>query len=588
MSAATESTGSRFQFAMSLDEAHRALMAPGQNFEIEVKQIGGYPIKTWKNAPPHLRAIFDAGKAWGDLPYLVLDDERVSFAAHAKAASALATVLVEKFGIQKGDRVAIVMRNLPEWAACFWAAVIVGAIVTPLNAWWTGEELEYGLSDSGTKVLFIDAERAERLRDHFANLPALKHSVIVRAAPEADLPPAPGVMRFEDLLPAPKDWAGLPEIDPPSVTIEPDDDATIFYTSGTTGKPKGALGTHRNMITNLMNGSVSAARSFLRRGEMPPVVDPAGPKNAMLLAIPLFHVTASHSILMPAMATGMKLVMMRKWDADRGLELIQEERITHFGGVPAIAWQVIEHPRFAEFDTSSVASVSYGGAPSAAELVRRIVETFPKVQPGQGYGLTETSAAVTNIGAEDYENRPTSCGPPAPVCEVRVVDGEGKDVPIGEVGELWVRGPNVVKGYWNKPEATEAAFGGGWFKTGDLVRRDEEGFIFIVDRAKDMIIRGGENVYCVEVEDILYKHPDVNDAAIVGIPHKVLGEEVGAIVTVKPGSTVTEDALKAWVRSHLANFKVPVKVEIRFEPLPRNPNGKIMKRDLRAVFAPAD
>jgi long-chain acyl-CoA synthetase len=286
------------------------------------------------------------------------------------------------------------------------------------------------------------------------------------------------------------------------------------------------------------------------------------------------------------MASGVKIVMMRRWDATRGLELIQQERINTFGGVPAIAWQVLEHPDLARYDTSSVESVSYGGAPSAPELVRRIVEAFPKVQPGQGYGLTETSAVVSSNGAEDYELRPWSCGPAAPVNDVRVVDPEGRDVPAGEVGELWVRGPNVVNGYWNKPEATQAAFGDGWFKTGDLVRMDEDGFLTIVDRAKDMIIRGGENVYCVEVESALYEHPDVNDAAVIGIPHKVLGEEVGAVVAVRAGSDATEAALQAWVRERLASFKVPVRIDIRTEPLPRNANGKILKRDLRAVFAP--
>jgi len=276
--------------------------------------------------------------------------------------------------------------------------------------------------------------------------------------------------------------------------------------------------------------------------------------------------------------------MMHRWDALKGIELIEAEKINSFGGVPAIAWQVIEHPQLKEFDTSTVESVSYGGAPSSAELVRKIVETFPKVSPGQGYGLTETSAAVTNIGSEDYELRPLSCGPAHPVNDVRVVDGNGQDVALGEVGELWIRGPNVIVGYWNKPEATEAAFGGGWFKSGDLVKMDEEGFIFIVDRAKDMIIRGGENVYCSEIEDILYKHPDISDAAIIGVPHKVLGEEVGAVVTVPPGSTLTAEELKRWVGASLASFKVPAHVRIMYEPLLRNANGKILKRELKALF----
>ncbi len=575
--------------AMSVQRAHALLCQPGTPFELEERTIDGTPMRVWKNAPPSLAALFEMGRAWGDLPYLVLEEERVSYRAHANAAATLAHALRDRFGVAKGDRVGIAMRNLPEFVCAFWAIQLVGGVAMPLNAWWTAQELEYGLADSGARVLIADRERLERLLtlEHegarFPSLPDLAHLIVTRAAGGA---PA-GVVRLEDIIGGPQAWGALAETASPAVEIGPEDLATLFYTSGTTGKPKGAFGTHRNCITNLFNMMVGQARAFLRRGEAPPAADPAAPRKAVLLAVPLFHVTASHSLMVPAMASGLKIVMMHRWDATRGLELIETEKINSFGGVPAIAWQVLEHPDLAKYDTSSVESVSYGGAPSAPELVRRIVEAFPKVQPGQGYGLTETSAAVTTNGAEDYELRPSSCGPLAPVNDARIVDAEGRDVSSGEVGELWVRGPNVVRGYWNKPEATEAAFGGGWFRTGDLVRMDEEGFLTIVDRAKDMIIRGGENVYCVEVESALYEHPDVNDAAVIGIPHKVLGEEVGAIVAVRAGSDATEAALQAWVRERLASFKVPVRIEIRTEPLPRNANGKILKRDLRAVFAPA-
>jgi long-chain acyl-CoA synthetase len=568
-----------FTPAMTIQQAHALLCQPGTPFEMEERVIAGAPMRVWKNAPPSLAAIFEMGRAWGPLPYLVLEEERVSYAAHANAAATLAHVLRDRFGVQKGDRVGIAMRNIPELVCAFWAAQLLGAVAMPLNAWWTAQELEYGLADSGASVLIADGERLERLMSlehqgvRFAALPDLKHVLVTRAASTLD-----GAVRLEDVIGGPQAWDKLAHTPAPQTAIDPEDPATLFYTSGTTGKPKGALGSQRNCITNLFNTMLGQTRAFLRRGEAPPAPDPAAPKKAFLLSIPLFHVTASHSIMVPAMATGMKIVMMRRWDATRGLELIEQERITNFGGVPAIAWQVLEHPDLSKYDTSSVESVSYGGAPSAPELVRRIVEAFPKVQPGQGYGLTETSAAVTSVTGEDYELRPWSCGPIAPVNDVRIVDSEGRDVPQGEVGELWVRGPNVVMGYWNKPEATEAAFGDGWFKTGDLVRIDEETFLTIVDRAKDMIIRGGENVYCVEVESALYEHPDVNDAAVVGIPHKVLGEEVGAIVAVREGSDASEASLQAWVRERLAGFKVPVRIDIRTEPLPRNPNGKILKR----------
>lgn len=574
--------------AMSVQQAHALLCQPGTPFEMEVCTIDGVEMRVWKNAPPSLAALFEMGRAWGELPYLVLDEERVSYRAHANAAATLAHALRDRFGVKRGDRVGIAMRNLPEFVCAFWAIHLLGAVAMPLNAWWTAQELEYGLADSGARVLIADGERLERLLTldyaggRITALPDLAHLIVTRAS--GSLPD--GIARLEDLIGGPNAWKNLAETASPAAEIGPEDLATLFYTSGTTGKPKGAFGTQRNCLTNIFNMMLGQARAFLRRGEAPPAPDPTAPRKAVLLAVPLFHVTASHSLVVPAMASGVKIVMMRRWDATRGLELIQQEKINTFGGVPAIAWQVLEHPDLARYDTSSVESVSYGGAPSAPELVRRILEAFPKVQPGQGYGLTETSAVVSSNGAEDYELRPWSCGPVAPVNDARVVDPEGRDVPVGEVGELWVRGPNVVKGYWNKPEATQAAFGDGWFKTGDLVRMDADGFLTIVDRAKDMIIRGGENVYCVEVESALYEHPDVNDAAVIGIPHKILGEEVGAVVAVRAGSDATEASLQAWVRERLASFKVPVRIDIRTEPLPRNANGKILKRDLRAVFAP--
>jgi len=247
-------------------------------------------------------------------------------------------------------------------------------------------------------------------------------------------------------------------------------------------------------------------------------------------------------------------------------------------------WQVLESPSFGKRDLSSVTAVSYGGAPAAPELVRRIEEAFPAVAPGNGYGLTETSSVTTFNAGADYVRKPDSVGLPVPVCELRVVDPEGRELPAGEVGELWIKGPNVVKGYWNKPEATAETFTDGWLHSGDLARLDDEGFVSIVDRAKDMLIRGGENVYCVEVESVLYDHPDVMDAAVVGIPHRVLGEEVGAVVQVIPGSRATQESLREHVAARLAAFKVPVRIEIRTDPLPRNPNGKILKGELKQAF----
>ncbi|MGB3808769.1 MAG: class I adenylate-forming enzyme family protein [Parvibaculum sp.] len=569
--------------AMSIAEAHAFLTAPGIPFEMEEKVIRGVKMRVWKNAPPTIRDAFLAGRAHGDKTFLVYENDRATYETFARAAITFAHELIAQ-GVKKGDRVAIVMRNLPEWPAVFYGASLVGAIVTPLNAWWTGPELEYGLTDSGAKILIVDAERLERLNEHLGNCPDLKRVYVAR---ERDEIADPLIVKLESVIGAVNDWGKLADRPLPDVGLDPEDDATIFYTSGTTGKPKGALGTHRNIMSNIMASGISAARTFLRRGEMPPQPDPSAPQKSTLISVPFFHATGCHAIMSPSLFGGAKLVMMRKWDPELAMQLIERERITGAGGVPTIAWQLIEHPNRSKYDLSSLEGVSYGGAPSAPELVRKIRETFPKSQAGNGWGMTETSATFTNHQGEDYENRPSSCGPCVPVCEMKIVGPNGEILGPNEVGELYGKGPNVVKEYWNKPEATAQTFIDGWVRTGDLARLDEEGFCYIIDRAKDMLIRGGENIYCVEVENVLYEHPAVMDAAIVAVPHRTLGEEPGAVVHLKPGATATEEELRHFVAAKLAAFKVPVKVVFWPETLPRNANGKILKTELKKVFADA-
>ena len=571
--------------AMSIDQAHALLTQPGSPLETEEAVIGGVKTKVWKNAPPSLRAIVEAARAHGDKIYLVYEDERVSYAAFFRATARLAYAMADA-GVKKGDRVSVIMRNLPEWVVAFYAAASLGAVVTPLNAWWTGPELEYGLTDSGTKLAVVDAERYERLAEHIHNCPDLLRIYVSRCRGDEEIA-HPRVAKLEDVIGAPNDWQALPDAELPPAEVGPEDDATIFYTSGTTGKPKGALATQRAVNTAVLTGAAAAARNFLRRGETPPAPDPNAPQRSSLLSVPFFHVTGCMAVLNPSTFGGAKLVMMYKWDPIRAFELIEREKIQAAGGVPTIAWQLIEHPARANYDLSSLESVAYGGAPSAPELVRRLRETFPKSQPGQGWGMTETCATVTSNGAEDYINRPDSCGPAAPVAKLEIRSPEdGKAVlPAGEVGELWSFGPMNCKGYWNKPEPTAQTYVDGWVRTGDLARLDEEGFCYIIDRAKDMLIRGGENIYCVEVENVLYDHPAVMDAAVVGKPHRTLGEEPAAVVGLKPGAEATEAELRAFVADRLAAFKVPVEIVIRHETLPRNPNGKILKKELKELFA---
>jgi long-chain acyl-CoA synthetase len=574
--------------AMSLAEATAALTAPGQLFEMEEVMIRGIPTRVWKTAPATLRTVLELSRGHGDADFLVYEDERTTFEQHYRIAATLAHRLRDRFGVEKGDTVAIAMRNLPEWVMAFWAVTTAGGVVVPLNAWWTGDEILYGLSDSGAVVAFVDEERASRLRPYHAELPQLRAVVVVSERRDQ----AAQVVSTTGGIPEQPFPEALGEVSagavPPDVDLEPDDDATIFYTSGTTGKPKGAVGTHRNTCTNLMNLFFINTRGQLRYGSS--LADTSGEvQSSYLLTVPLFHATGCHAVMITNTAAGGKLVMMHHFDPERTLELIERERITSFGGVPTMVMQVLDSPDFDRRDVSSVRSVSYGGAPAPPDLVRRIRKHFPVGQPGNGYGLTETSAVTSMNTGEDYVRRPDSVGPAVPVTDVAIVpegyDAEEPDpsLPRGPevIGELWVKGPQVVRGYWRRPEDTAQVLTKGWLHTGDVARLDEEGFIYIVDRAKDVIIRGGENVYSVEVEDALYEHPAVADCAVIGVPHPILGEEVGAVVVLHPGHKVGADELTRHVRDRLAAFMVPTHIWFRRDPLPRNPAGKVLKRALR-------
>lgn len=550
----------------------RKMTAAGSPFEIGETEINGLATKVWKNAPPNLRAIVESSRQFAERDYLVYEDERLTYAEHYRRVAALAHSMTDRFGIGRGDRVALVMRNYPEWPVIFWATVSIGAIIVPLNAWWTAAELDYALRDSGARLLFADGERALALSNTIRDIASLEALIVART--DGKLPR--GSYNLTQLLTAASAVASLP-----AVSIDPDDDATIFYTSGTTGKPKGALITHRNVCTNQVSGVYLRARTEYRYGREP--VQPVE-QIGQLISAPLFHVTGSLSMLCGSTLAGSKIVFMYKWDADTAIRLIEKERLHAFGGVPSMPLQVIESPILGQHDTSSVLAVLYGGAPPSPELAQRIKTVFPNASASNGYGLTETSALTTaNIG-EDYLAKPRSVGLPAPVSEVKIVDGGGQTLPSGEIGEIWIKGPQVIKGYWNKPDANASSFSDGWLHTGDLGYQDEEGFLFVVDRAKDMLIRGGENIYCIEVEDALYHHPDVLDAAVIGIPDRVLGEQVGAMVQARAGSAVDEKTLQDHVRSRLAAFKVPVRIALSDDPLPRNANGKIIKPEIKRLM----
>ena len=573
----SDATGSPAPWpAASLPEIQALLCAPGQRFEMEDVAVRGETIRAWKNVPPTLAGLAALARTHGDAIFLILGEERVSYDAWHRATAKLARHFLA-LGIGKGDRIALAMRNLPEWPVAFFAATAIGAIMVPLNAWWTGQELEYGLKDAGARLLICDEGRHQRLAEHYAALPGLETVLVARA----DGALTGHARALEAIIGTTADYAALPDDDLPDSALAPDDAATIFYTSGTTGEPKGALGTHRNICTNIFSSAYAAARSFLRRGEVPP--DPP-PRAVALLVIPLFHVTACSATMTGAMASGATMIFMHKWHPEEAFRIIERERVTLAGGVPTIAWQLIEHPAREKYDLGSLKTISYGGAPSAPDLVRKIRDVMGAL-PGNGWGMTETMATVTSHSAEDYLNRPDSCGPPVPVSDIKIMAEDGSvELPIGAIGELWARGPQVVSGYWNKPAATAETFVHGWVRTGDLARIDAEGFCYIVDRAKDIVIRGGENIYSTEVENILYDHPAVTDAAVVALPHRTLGEEPGAVVHLAPGVTASERELQDWVRGALAAFKVPVRIVFSDDTLPRNANGKILKTELKRLF----
>ena len=558
----------------SNEEIRGALCAPGQFFEIDTVEIRGVPTRTWKNAPRDLGKVLGQGAAAaGARDFLVLDDERISHERHRQLAERFASSIVE-LGIRKGDRVAIAMRNLPEWSIAFFGAAMAGAIVVSVNAFGTGEELAFAITDADATVVVADSERLERL----ASVPsALTGRVVVGTRLDdrkgRDELPA-NVVTFGELL--------AHEREAPVVDVEPDDPATIFYTSGTTARPKGVLGTHRNICSNLVSMMFSGARSSLRD-------DPGGPKTGppvQLLSVPLFHATGCHSMLVSSAFFGGTLILMRRWDAEVALDLIERERVTSFSGVPAMLWDVLNSPTLDERDLRSVRNFGGGGAASPAELVRRIHERFPESGLATGYGLTETSSITASIGGNDYVARPASVGIPVPICEVRIVDADGRAVPGGEAGEIWIKGANVVPGYWQRPDETAAAFTEGWLHSGDIGRLDDDGFLYIVDRAKDIVIRGGENISTLEVESVLIEHPAVVEAAVFATPHATLGEEVAAVVRVKPGSGATPDVLRDHAAAHLPTHKVPAHVWIAEEPFPRGDTGKVLKRAIQAEYAP--
>jgi long-chain acyl-CoA synthetase len=555
-----------------LKTAWAELTKPGAALEVVEVDVGGQKLRAFKNAPPSVRALWLSTAAFGPRDYLVYGDERITYAQAHQQVAAIASWMWAQ-GVRPGDRVAIAMRNYPEWLLIYWAGACIGVAVVGMNAWWTAAEMAFGLEDSHPKILFADAERIARLAEQPDMLGAAT-LVAVRAdnAPAGATPWAEVVAHGGEM---------------PDVQVDPDADVCIFYTSGTTGFPKGAQLTHRSSINNLMNmmfsGQVQTLATQRATGVIP---DPAAPVPIPvgLITTPLFHVTANNCGAYAITAGGGKMVLMYRWDAGEALKLIEREKVTSAGGVPVMARELIMHPDFSKFDTSSLMSVGGGGAQLQPDLVAKIDKAVATARPNTGYGMTETSGIITAVAGDFFADKPASCGPAMPTFEVKVVDDDGNALPTGQPGELWVKGASVIKGYINRPEATASSITDGWLHTGDVAYLDEDGFIFLVDRKKDMVLRGGENIYCAEVEAALHHNPAVAECSVFGVPDDRLGEEVGVAIHLRPGDRVDAQTLRDEVTRLIAKHKAPRYIWFLDQPLPRNANGKFLKRELRETL----
>ncbi len=555
------SSGTAPAQVMTRAEAIARLTAQGEPHELHTVVRDGVPLRMFRQLPLSLRALYEANAS--DKPFLVFEDERLTFAEAWREAGRIAHVLVHECGVQRGDRVAISMRNFPEWVLAFTATTSIGAVAVAMNSLWQPDELAYGLADSGAKVLFADQERLDRL-ERCSPRPQVRVIAVRRSRPNDH------AIDLQALL------AAVADVPMPAAEIDPEDAATIFYTSGSTGHPKGVVSSHRSILTALFSWELDGRAGALAAGTeiVPPAEQPA-----TLLAVPLFHATGSHAVYLQSYRAQRRLVCMYKWDPAQAAELIERERITSFTAPAAMTGDLVREAKRTARDLSSLVAVGGGGAPRAPEQVRQIEQSFTKALPGTGWGMTETNAIGTGIGGLDYLARPASSGRCAAVLELKVIDDAGSTLPAGERGELLVRGTSLFKGYWNREELNRTLFEDGWFRTGDVAYLDDDGYLFIVDRIKDLIIRGGENIGCGQVEAALLLHPKVHEAAVYAVPDERLGEEVGA--TVYGEASLDIEELRAFLLGHLARFEVPRYLERVAEPLPRTGSGKILKREIR-------
>lgn len=557
------------------DQIVQALTAEGAPFEYSSASLHGHDCRVFKHAHPYLSAIYSALDQYADQDLAVYDDRRLSYAEAAQQAASLAHTLQSEFSIGPGSRVAIAMRNCPEWLVSFIAVTSLGAVAALVNSRGAADEIDYSVSSTNCDLLIMDQKTDALLQDNPAMVAMEK--VVFDISKTYSGKTSAGTNLSLD--------AGR---ELPQVASEPDDVALILFTSGTTGRPKGALLSHRGVMNALKANDFSAAiigSVFAQKmGVDLQTLAANQPQAATLLMFPLFHVSGCYSVFLANLVKGGKLVMLSRWSADAALNFIEKEKVTSFPGVPTMYWDLINADNLQDYDLSSMTSLSVAGQSSPVSLLKKINATFPNAMPGSGYGMTETNGVICMTHGEEFINTPESVGRPLSIADIKIANQDGSVVASGEAGEICVRGATVMLGYDNQPEANDKCFVDGWFHTGDVGYLDEEGKLYIVDRITDMIITGGENVYCAEVERVLNTAPGVVELTTFGVPDERLGERLIALVGLSPGSEQTSESLLAHCAGGLASYKVPAELIVIDQPLQRNATGKVLKAQARELY----
>ena len=548
-------------------EALAAEMSKEGMFELQKKTIRGNEYNVFVNVPQNLYEYFQFALIHGEWEFLAYEDESYKYQEVLNNAAGLAHILVDQYGLKKGDAVAFSMRNYPEWIYSYMAVTSIGCVAVPLNSWWQGEELDYGITHSEAKVFIGDDERLQRLEGFVENTP--------RISVRCQTNDFTNTVAFEELV--------KPKESFPQVEIDPEDDASIMYTSGSTGYPKGVVTTHRSIInTPVAWAFLATMASQLESDGGETFVQAESP--CTLAAVPLFHVTGSHSNFLLSLVSATRIVLMYKWDPLKAIQLIEKYRVTSFSGVPTMTQDIITASEAnPDTDVSSLVSLGGGGAARPPEQIKSQEKNHPTKIAGVGYGLTETNAAGTNASGKLLYDKPDTAGFPTPLIhKLKIIDEEGKEVSTGETGEVCIKSASNFRCYLKNEEATtEALDSKGWFRSGDVGCLDEDGFLYIKDRIKDIVIRGGENIACLEIEAILSEHPSILEASVFGVPDERLGENLATRIALKPGKTATETEISSFLEEKIAKFKIPSYIWFQEEELPRIASGKTAKKQMR-------